>query len=177
MGVRPVRGRGWSWRWVVAAVAGAVVLTQVMAHRPDPAAEPGLQVAVVLLLQTDAALAAPASAPGPATAPDAGERAERAATVRRIWAEPARARRLEEVRGRPLESRRVRFVATRWVEVDAWADRGEAEVVGHVERRRIGQDWQADPERTYRVRLTRGDPVGRLRGWRLLQVGTGDVGA
>jgi hypothetical protein len=158
------------------ALALAVLVTQVLAHRPDPAAEPGLQIATVLLLETDAALAAPAV--GSATAeddvppqyPDAGGRAARAAAVRETWAESARAARLEALRGAPVETREVRFTPSDWRVVCAWADRGEVDVVGRVERRTPGQDWRAEPPRRLQIELTRGDPVGVQRGWRLLSV-------
>ncbi|MFZ0160697.1 MAG: hypothetical protein WAL50_16835, partial [Kineosporiaceae bacterium] len=52
----------------------AVGLTQWSQRRSDPAAEPGVRIAAVLLLEADARITA-----GPATT--AGERAERAALV------------------------------------------------------------------------------------------------
>ncbi len=169
------------WRAAVVALAGAVLLTQLLAHRPDPAAEPGLQVATVLLLEADLALARPPNGAGPTADaepvryPDPGDRAERAATVRTIWAESARAARLDALQGLPLESRQVRLVVTDWAAVRAWAHRGEVDLVGRVERREAGQAWQAEGSRRWRLELTRGDPVGVLRGWRLLSARTEPV--
>ncbi len=162
-----------SWRWLVAALAIATLLTQGLARRPDPAAEPGLRVAVALLISMDAELGREADADGAgvdpaAQPPDAGQRAERAAAVARIWADGSQERRLAVVRDLPVENRDFRFVAQRWVEVGAWADRGDVEVIGHLERREpLESSWQPEPDRLWRVQLSRGDPVGRQRGWRL----------
>lgn len=162
--------------WVVAAITAAVLVTQALAHRPDPAAEPGLRTAVQLLLSTDAGLLlGPDPRPGDTVDPGPARRAERAALVARIWSGPGAARRLAEVQGRPIGTRLVRFEAARWVDVDAYADRGGVVVVGHLAWRQVGGSWQPGPEQQWRIELDRGDPVGRQRGWTLRTVDTRPV--
>jgi hypothetical protein len=158
---------------VALAFGFAVAGTQVLAHRPDPAAEPGVQVATVLQLDADAALAAPSG--GPVTGqgmvqPDAGQRAARAARVHRVWADGAQAGRLAAVQDLPVQTDQVRFVVTRWDDVSARPHSAHVELVGRYERRASGEAWRAEPDRRWRVELTRGDPVGATRGWRLVSV-------
>lgn len=157
---------------VGAAVAVAVALTQWMQYRPDPAAEPGVRAAVVLLLEADARIV-----PLPAVA-DLGARAERAALVRWVWDDAAQAERLAAAeRGdatataAPIRDPQtpVYFVVTRWGDVHARARRAGAEVVGHYSSWRDGVR-RDEADRSVRVELARIDPVGRTRGWRLLSI-------
>jgi hypothetical protein len=146
----------------------AVGLTQWSQRRSDPAAEPGVRIAAVLLLEADARITA-----GPATT--AGERAERAALVRRTWDDAAQEARLVQAdRGGadgagPGEE--IRFVLTRWQDVAASPRRARAELVGHYAYRRGAGGWREAPDRVWQLRLSRLDPVGRTRGWRLVSTG------
>ncbi len=127
-----------------------------------------MKVATVLQLGADAAVAGDVGDAAPA--PDAGQRAERAAQVSRIWADQAQAARLAAVHDLPVQTYQVRFVVTRWEDVSARPHEARVELVGRHERRKVGQVWQAEPDRHWRIELTRGDPVGRTRGWRLVTV-------
>jgi hypothetical protein len=134
----------------------AVGITQWLQRRPDPAAEPGVRIAAVLLLEADAALRPSA---------DPGQRAEQAALLRRTWDDAAAAARLARLQASPDEPGRhgaVRFVVSHWEDVDAAPHRARAVLVGHYEWSSVDRRWQ--------VELTRQDPVGLTRGWRLLSV-------
>lgn len=164
-----------------AALLLAIGLPQWLRHRPDPAAEDGVRIAAVLLLEADARIAAlPASA-------DAGQRAQRAALVRSTWDDQSQAARLAaaeqqdaasaepsgrtEPTGPPVDpGTPVYFVVTRWDDVSARARRAQAVVVGHHSRWRDGVR-RDDADRTWRVERARIAPVGRTRGWRLVSVG------
>lgn len=156
---------------LVGLLVALVATTQWLRVRPDQAAEPGLRMAVLLLLQADARVTAMRS-------PDLGVRAERAALVRATWDADARAARLaraeQQDAGATATQRQAAalpelFVATRWETVDASAHRGHVRVVGHY-RSWQGTAWRDAPDRTWDLRLTRDDPVGRTRGWHLLSV-------
>lgn len=150
----------------------AVALTQWMQYRADPAAEPGVRAAAVLLLEADARIV-------PLPAPvDLAARAERAALVRSVWDDAAQAGRLAAVESRDATAAAtptrdpgapVYFVVTRWDDVHARARRAGAEVVGHYSTWHGGVR-RDEADRPVRLELARIDPVGRTRGWRLLSV-------
>jgi hypothetical protein len=146
----------------------AVGLSQWSQRRNDPAAEPGVQIAVVLLLEADARIAAVA-----ATTP--GERAERAALVRRTWDDAAQQSRLVQAERGEADGagpgEEIRFVLTRWQDVAASPHRARVELVGHYTYRRGAGSWREAPDRVWHLRLSRLDPVGRTRGWRLVSFG------
>ena len=155
-----------------AVVATVVALTQWLSYRPDPAAEPGVRLAAVLLLEADARIV-------PLPAPvELGTRAERAALVRSVWDDAAQADRLAAAEVRDATAAAVPthdpgtpvyFVVTRWDDVQARARRAGAEVVGHYSTWRDGVR-RDEADRRVRIDLARIDPVGRTRGWRLLSV-------
>jgi len=146
----------------------AVGLTQWSQRRSDPAAAPGVKIAVVLLLEADARIASAA-----ATAP--GERAERAALVRQTWDDAAQQARLVQADHGEADGagpgEEVRFVLTRWEDVAASPHRARVELVGHYAYRRGAGGWREAPDRVWHLRLSRLDPVGRTRGWRLVSLG------
>jgi len=156
-------------------VLALVATTQWLRVRPDPAAEPGLRVAVLLLMQADARITTMRRA-------DLGARAERAALVRTIWDDASRADRLAraEQADRAAQTATGRgarqdagvpqpFVVSRWENVAASARRGQVRLVGHY-RHFDGLTWRDDPDRVWQVWLTREDPVGRTRGWHLVTI-------
>ncbi len=155
--------------WLVAA-ALLVTLVQWTQRRHDPAAEPGVRVAAVLLLEADARVSALPRA-------EAGQRAERAALVRAVWDEAQQQARLDRApdaagaAGASGAGGQVRFVVAEWQEVSATPRRARALLIGHYAYRDAGGTWRDEPDRTWRLRLSRLDPVGRTRGWRLVSLG------
>ncbi len=167
---RTVPGRlavGAAWVLTTLLVVAAAQWSQ---RRDDPAAVPGVRIAAVLLLEADARITAAPTA-------HAGERAERAALVRRTWDDAVQRIRLNRSAdpasavpgtepGGP-----ARFVVSTWRDVTASPHRAQVELVGHYAVRDRDGVWRDGLERTWRLRLSRLDPVGRTRGWRLVSIG------
>ncbi len=156
-------------RWLAVPVLGLAVLggNALLANRSDPAAVPGVKIATVLLLEADGGLAARTGA-----APDAGQRAERAATVAEVWVEEAQPARLAEVMDAPVPAGPVYFEVTAWQSVQATPRTARVRLTGYF-RHGAGVlgPWTNDPAREYVLELARQDPVGATRGWRFVSIG------